>query len=84
MTVHLVAHLQNRSSHYTSQVLQKSHQAYAPSQTNNDNKTEERKRRAADNWRLAQWRVSRLITGIVKDLSDMGDLIQKKKIELGI
>lgn len=46
MTVHLVAHLQNRSSHYTSQILQKSHQANAPRQTKNDNKTDERKRRA--------------------------------------
>jgi hypothetical protein len=42
----LVAHLQNRSSQHTSQVLQKSHQAIAPKPTRNDNKTDDRKRRA--------------------------------------
>ena len=46
MPTHLVAHLQNRSSQPASQVLQKSHQANAPRQTQNDNKQTRQKRRA--------------------------------------
>lgn len=46
MPTHLVAHLQNRSNQHTSQVLQKSRQANAPKQTQYDNKTNDRKRRA--------------------------------------
>ena len=47
MPTHLVAHLQNRLSQHTSQVLQKSHQANARQKpTRNDNKTDDRKRRA--------------------------------------
>jgi len=43
----LVAHLQNRSSQHSSQVLQKSHQANAQQKPiRNDNKTDDRKRRA--------------------------------------
>lgn len=45
LPTHLVAHLQNRTSQHTSQVLQKSHQANAPKPTRNDNKTDDRKRR---------------------------------------
>jgi hypothetical protein len=61
MTVHLVAHLQNRTSHYTSQILQKSHQANAPRQKKNDNKLTREKEGRRHNRRLAQWRVMWLI-----------------------
>jgi hypothetical protein len=54
----LVAHLQNRTSPFTSQVLQKSHQANAQRQTRNDNNKHDRKEGRSANSRFAKAGVS--------------------------